>query len=1058
MELKGFAKLPAETFFEGPPSGQYDENGNLLPEPLYPGQPVQGFSGVQFADQNTYWFLSDNGFGAKLNSQDYLLRLYRVDPNFSGAEAGNGEVKINDFVQLSDPGHKVPFAIKNEDTPNRLLTGFDFDVESFVIAEDGTFWVGEEFGPYLLHFDSTGKLLDAPIPTPNFVTPNSTDLVRSPDNPAVLAGNATENLARSKGYEGLAINPGKTKLFALLEGFVQGDPEDTLRIHEFDLATQQFTELTGRYRLDSPDYAIGDITVVNENEYLVIERDNEEGDAAQFKKIFKIDLSQQDDNGYVAKEEVVDLLNINDPNDLNGDSRTKFGFPFVTIEDVLVVDQNTVLVANDNNYPGTGGRSDTEPDENEVLLLDLDQPLTLDPRVGLNGRDPNTFVISQGETESIPGFDGVGTGTNPAQFEIVKADTLTFLGEGLTAENMLLEQQGGDLAIAFEGISDTGVLLQDFQLENLENLQQSTGAAVDLGNIRFDGQTTIEDSFDVFDADTQRQQVFNRSSVTFLNGLDNNTQGYRESDDVINGQGGDDTLKGLSGDDLLRGGAGDDILQGGRGDDRLYTSEGDTVTGASGKDQFWIAPPEAPGTGSTTITDFQAGVDVIGLGAGLTFTNLKTDQVGDDASISLKQGGTPLATLTGVEAESLSIANFVSTGTRPLIIGHRGASGLRPEHTLASYELAIEQGADYIEPDLVSTKDGVLIARHENVIAIAEVDENGDPVLDENGEIVISEATTDVAEHPEFSDRLTTKVIDGSDITGWFTEDFTLAEIKTLRARERLPFRDQSFNDQFEVPTLQEVIDLAKQKSEETGRTIGIYPETKHPTYHDSIGLSLEEPLVDTLKANGYDSKNSPVFIQSFEVGNLKQLNELTDVPLVQLYDAEGIALDGTLIEIQPYDFEVNNDPRTYGDLRTPEGLAEVAQYADGIGPWKRMIVSVASRDNNGDGEADDVTGDGLVDDADRVLTEPTSLVDDAHAAGLLVHPYTFRNEDTYLASDYDGNPELEFEQFFSLGVDGLFTDFPGTGFEVASRLYPFTPADPLAGAGLLATNDTPSA
>ncbi|HEY9862027.1 MAG TPA: glycerophosphodiester phosphodiesterase family protein, partial [Candidatus Obscuribacterales bacterium] len=230
------------------------------------------------------------------------------------------------------------------------------------------------------------------------------------------------------------------------------------------------------------------------------------------------------------------------------------------------------------------------------------------------------------------------------------------------------------------------------------------------------------------------------------------------------------------------------------------------------------------------------------------------------------------------------------TGQPPIVIGHRGASGLRPEHTLAAYELAIAQGADYIEPDLVATKDGVLVARHENEIS----------------------GTTDVAERPEFSDRKTTKTIDGVAYTGWFTEDFTLAELKTLRAKERIPGLrpgNTAFNGQFEIPTLQEVIDLAQRKSAELGRTIGIYPETKHPSYFDSIGLSLEEPLVETLNQNGYIGLNAPVFIQSFEVGNLQQLNQLTDVPLVQLF---GGATD------QPYDFVLQGDTRTYGDLTQP--------------------------------------------------------------------------------------------------------------------------------------------
>ncbi|HEY9619963.1 MAG TPA: glycerophosphodiester phosphodiesterase family protein [Crinalium sp.] len=491
-------------------------------------------------------------------------------------------------------------------------------------------------------------------------------------------------------------------------------------------------------------------------------------------------------------------------------------------------------------------------------------------------------------------------------------------------------------------------------------------------------------------------------------------------DDQLYGGAGNDSLYGGSGNDLLKGGDGIDILKGEKGDDQLYVrADGnDTLTGGSGKDQFWIVDAKVPTAGST-VTDYKAGEDILGLGAGLAFVDLAINQLGNDTLISLKNGNKALALLKGIDADTISINDFVSTAARPLIIGHRGASGLRPEHTLASYELAIALGADFIEPDLVSTKDGVLIARHENDIT----------------------GTTDVADHPEFADRKTTKIIDGNPITGWFTEDFTLAEIKTLRAKERLPFRDQSFNGQFEIPTFQEVIDLAKQKSAELGRTIGIYPETKHPTYFDSIGLSLEEPLVKTLKANGYDKPNSPVFIQSFEVSNLKELNGKIDVPLVQLFDAS---------DVKPYDFVASGDPRTYGDLLKPSGLAEIATYANGIGPWKRLIVPANPVDFNGDGKPDDLNGDGITSDADFLLQPPTSLINDAHAAGLLVHAYTFRNDDRFLAPEYQGNPEAEFEQFFSLGLDGLFTDFPGTGFEVANRLYPVNSANFLQGVGQL--------
>lgn len=345
------------------------------------------------------------------------------------------------------------------------------------------------------------------------------------------------------------------------------------------------------------------------------------------------------------------------------------------------------------------------------------------------------------------------------------------------------------------------------------------------------------------------------------------------------------------------------------------------------------------------------------------------------------------------------------TGAPPIVIGHRGASGYRPEHTLAAYELAIDMGADYIEPDVVSTKDGVLIARHENEIS----------------------GTTDVSSRPEFADRYTTKIIDGAEVEGWFTEDFTLAEIKTLRAKERLPqLRSTAYDGLYEVPTLQEVIDLAKRKSAETGRTIGIYPETKHPTYFNSVGLSLEEPLVEILTANGYTDADDAVFIQSFEVANLQRLNTLTNVSLVQLFGGSGS---------QPYDFVVSGDSRTYGDLVTSTGLAGIAQYAQGIGPSKGLIIPSATVDRDGDGKADDLNGDGVISDADRPLKEPTTLIDDAHAAGLLVHAYTFRNEDFFLAPEYNGNPELEYEKFFKLGLDGLFSDFPDTAVAVRNRV-----------------------
>jgi glycerophosphoryl diester phosphodiesterase len=321
----------------------------------------------------------------------------------------------------------------------------------------------------------------------------------------------------------------------------------------------------------------------------------------------------------------------------------------------------------------------------------------------------------------------------------------------------------------------------------------------------------------------------------------------------------------------------------------------------------------------------------------------------------------------------------------PLVIGHRGASAYRPEHTLASYELAARMGADFIEPDLVTTSDGVLVARHEPEIG----------------------GTTDVAKHPEFADRRTTKTIDGVEFTGWFTEDFTLAELKTLRATERIPAARQEntiWNGRFEIPTFAEVLELRERLSDELGREVGIYPETKHPTYFASLGRPLEPALVDALEEAGLNHEGTPVFVQSFETTNLRKLHDELKVPLVQLLSAEGA----------PADLAAVGDPRTYADLVTADGLADIATYAAGIGPDKNMVIAR---------------------NADDSLGAPTSLVADAHAVGLLVHPYTFRNENQFLpanlrsagpSSDY-GDVFAEYAAFFAAGVDGVFADNPDT-------------------------------
>lgn len=324
----------------------------------------------------------------------------------------------------------------------------------------------------------------------------------------------------------------------------------------------------------------------------------------------------------------------------------------------------------------------------------------------------------------------------------------------------------------------------------------------------------------------------------------------------------------------------------------------------------------------------------------------------------------------------------------PSVIAHRGASGHRPEHTLAGYGLAIAMGADYIEPDLVATADGALVARHSNEI----------------GE------TTDVASHTEFADRATTKTVDGREVTGWFTEDFTLAELKTLRARERIGHlrpANTAFDGLYEIPTLGEIIDLARTAG------VGVYPETKHPTYFAGLGLPLEKPLVTALHHAGHRGRRAPVCLQSFEVANLHQLRELTDLPIIQLLSPSG----------QPVDIAAAGGGGTYADMATADGLREVATYADGIGANKQLIIPL-------DGSA---------------LGQPTTLVDDAHAAGLLVHAWTFRNEHVFLPAEFHAAPAdvdatagatglapAEYRRYFDLGVDGVFSDHPDTA--VAAR------------------------
>ncbi|MBD0712301.1 MULTISPECIES: glycerophosphodiester phosphodiesterase [unclassified Streptomyces] len=330
----------------------------------------------------------------------------------------------------------------------------------------------------------------------------------------------------------------------------------------------------------------------------------------------------------------------------------------------------------------------------------------------------------------------------------------------------------------------------------------------------------------------------------------------------------------------------------------------------------------------------------------------------------------------------------------PTVIGHRGASGYRPEHTLGSYQLALDLGAHVVEQDLVPTKDGHLVCRHENDIT----------------------GTTDVADHPEFASRKTTKTVDGAKLTGWFTEDFTLAELKTLRAKERIPATRQEntlYDGRWTVPTFEEVLRWAEDEGRRRGRPVWLHVETKHPSYFRALGLGLEERLAKLLRRYGRHRADSPVFLQSFEPGSIQRLAKLVDAPGVVL-------LSGA--NSRPWDFVEAGDPRTVADLVTPKGLRWIASYARGIGPTLDLVIPK---------------------DASGRLGDPTTLVRDAHAAGLILHPYTHRNENTFLPVEFRrgtdptayGDAFGALKRYLETGIDGIFADNPDTALLAAADL-----------------------
>lgn len=408
--LTGFALLDANTFAPGPTAGQFQSPANGVTPPYVDKQSVQGFSAVLAGPTaGSFYVMPDNGFGTKANSADALLRVYAVNPDFRTATGGSGLVRAVDytsgavqsgfnsstFINLRDPDNRLGFGIvaaggnyPGSSIPvdptisaGRLLTGADLDIESIRKDKNGNLWFGEEFGPFLVKTDATGKVLKHEVALPNSLGIGGNPLVQSPQNP-YLPGGVGNNLRASNGFEGMAINSAGDKLYTLLEGALIPDPNQKhLIINEFSIDTESYTGKTFGYRLDAAGTNIGDMTAINDHEFLVIERNGIQGTDANaadgFKKIFKIDIDDVDADGFARKTEVVDLLNILDPNDLNLDGRTRFDFPFVTIEDVLILDANTLLVINDNNYPGNGGRTRVGPDSTEFIRIRLDTPLNV---------------------------------------------------------------------------------------------------------------------------------------------------------------------------------------------------------------------------------------------------------------------------------------------------------------------------------------------------------------------------------------------------------------------------------------------------------------------------------------------------------------------------------------------------------------------------------------------------------------------------------------------------------------------------------------------------------
>lgn len=590
--LTGFSSFAAETFssrffWDTFTSGsQITGNTNGVTVPLTTlGLPLGGFSSVQVGNNGTYWFQPDNGYGQKTNSADFLLRSYQVNTNLK--TAGNptgGSVEFLSFIQYRDPDRKINipnFTLVNENTAERNLTGADFDIESFVFDKDGTIWVGDEFGPYLLHFDATGKLLEAPIAVPN---------VFAPQNP----GGNPPNLG-SRGLESTAINTSKTKLITALEGPVTGDSatNDVLRIYEFNLASKTFgTQYKYKLEKTSNSQSINDLTAINDNEYLVIEKDRLTGAAAEFKRIYKINLTQVDANGFLIKQEVANLLDIQDPNDLNGDGSTSFKLPFQNVEAFTIVDKNTILVTNDNDFPFVAGsRTPGQVDGTEVALLRLDTPLNIPRRLSISdvtavegSNAVVTVTLNEASTTAVTVNYATTAGTAAttdysANTGSTLSGTLTF-APGQTSKTITFRTTNDTIAEADERFTVT--------------LTNPVGATIPFVT----GTVTITDTVSSATTATLAATKTNltltgTANVNGTGNAVNNTVTGNSGNNLLDGAAGNDTLRGGAGNDTLLGGLGNDNFDGGAGDDTyLFTLTGlgnDIIRDASGTDTISFA-------------------------------------------------------------------------------------------------------------------------------------------------------------------------------------------------------------------------------------------------------------------------------------------------------------------------------------------------------------------------------------------------------------------------------------------------------------------------------------